>query len=106
MARVITIAIALGLLLGIVGGLTEGSSWMYRAGLILTVSVVALYAVAIWKNPSRVAKAEAEVEAVAAGYPEEHHRADAERPNGEQMHGADLVPSNLTLARTDRQRHV
>ena len=96
MARTIGIALAVGLLLGAAGGLVGNVSLAYVGSLVLGAAVVALYVAAIWKNPARVVEAEANAEAIAAGYPEEHLRPLQKRQPGEQAHGVDLVPSNST----------
>ena len=69
MIRVIATVIALGALIGAIGGLVAGERWLSIGGLIVVVAVGALYAIGIWRNPLGVARAEADVEATFSGYP-------------------------------------
>jgi len=69
MHRAAIAAIVTGLVVGIIGGLVAGQFWLGVGVAIVTGGLVALWGFAVWKNPSEVLKAEADVEAMASGYP-------------------------------------
>ena len=69
MHRAAVLAIVVGLLIGVVGGPLAGMFWLGVGAVTATVGITVLWGLAIWKNPAAVIKAEAEVEAMASGYP-------------------------------------
>jgi hypothetical protein len=103
-ARALTIALAVGLLLGALGGLISNAPLLYVGSVVLGAALVTLFVVAIWKNPRRAVEAEANAEAIAAGYPEEQPRPIEEQRRGEQAYGVGLVPSNSTPHTGARER--
>jgi hypothetical protein len=69
MTKAIATVMAVGLVMGIVGGVIQGEPWLGLGGVLLVGGVIALYVLGIWKNPLGVAKAEMEVEEMSLGYP-------------------------------------
>jgi hypothetical protein len=97
MVRAIAIAIAVGSILGGVGGMVAGGDWLWVGGCVLVLAVFALYAVAIWKNPSGLIRAEADVEAMSSGYPPGNDpRPVPEQIVRRQPKAKVVVPSNNT----------
>jgi len=69
MPRLAILAIVIGVAVGIVGGLLAKEVWIDVGSGIAAAGVVALYCLALWKNPHETLKAQADVEATAEGYP-------------------------------------
>lgn len=93
MAKFITTLLAVGVIVGVVGGIAHADRWFYLGELIVLVGVVVLYALAIWKNPYEIARrrrwrAEADAEARFPEYPQQKstdHQQSMELPsNGRQ----------------------
>jgi hypothetical protein len=69
MHRVAILVIVVGVLIGVIGGPFGGAIWLGVGAATVTVGVTALWGLAIWKNPRDTMKVEADVEAMASGYP-------------------------------------
>jgi hypothetical protein len=69
MHRVAILAIVVGVLIGVIGGPLGGTVWLGVGAATVTVGATALWGLAIWKSPREAAKAMADVEAMASGYP-------------------------------------
>ena len=69
MRPVAILTIVTGTIVGVVGAFVAGELWLGVGAVVATAGMAALWCIAIWKNPAEVFKAEAEVEAMASGYP-------------------------------------
>lgn len=100
MTRLVGIAGVFGVVLFVVGGLKNDPSFLYAGSLVLGLALLALLAAAIWRSPAEVVRAEANAEAIAAGFPEDRLQSPEGQKANEQANGADLVPSS-TMSHTD-----
>lgn len=71
MHRIAILAIILGVAVGIAGGVFAIEAWIDVGEGVAMAGIVALYCLAIGKKPIETLKAQAEVETLAAGYPQE-----------------------------------
>ena len=62
MTKTLTIVIAVGLAIGIVGGLYFGESWVSIGGLVVGAGVTVFYAIGILKNPFDVVRGMADMD--------------------------------------------
>ena len=69
MHRVAIFAIVVGVLIGVIEGWLGGAIWLGVGAATVTVGVTALWGLAIWKSPRDALKTDADVEAMASGYP-------------------------------------
>jgi hypothetical protein len=97
MTRAIAIVIAVGAVIGTVGGLIAGENWISIGGLVLVLGVGALYAIGILRNPLGVARAEADVEAAFSGYPVHSVKPEQQQSTRIQQESRPPLPSNSTL---------
>ena len=97
MTRAIVIVIAVGAVIGTIGGLIAGEKWISIGGIVLVLGVGALYAIGIWRNPLGVARAEADVEAAFSGYPQHSVKPEQQESTRVQQESRPPLPSNSTL---------
>jgi hypothetical protein len=69
MHRIAILAVVVGVLIGVIGGTLGGAIWIGVGAATVTAGVTALWGLAIWKSPREALKVEADVEAMANGYP-------------------------------------
>jgi hypothetical protein len=69
MLKAIIILIAVGIAVGVGGGVAQGNWWFHGGEVVVVVGIAALYAYATWKNPLGVLQAEADVTSQAEGMP-------------------------------------
>jgi len=69
MHKAAILAIVLGVLIGVIGAPFGSALWLGVGVVTVTLGVTVLWGLAIWKSPREAMNAEADVEAMASGYP-------------------------------------
>ena len=104
MHRVAIIAIVVGVVIGAIGGLLVGAFWIGVGVAVVTMGVTVPCGLAIWKNPVDALKAQAEVEAMASGYPPRTIEPSVQREVGSAQIVGDQTASARTRSRAPDEK--